>query len=72
MAVPAGFVQDGEVLPSIPGTLTVLSDAGLSDRQALTWLFTPDDTLPLPGAPIDMLRAGRKAEVRRRAQELLA
>ncbi len=71
-AVPAGFVQDGEVLPSIPGTLTVLSDAGLTDRQALTWLFTPDDTLPLPGAPIDMLRAGRKAEVRRRAQELLA
>lgn len=69
-AVPAKFVQDGAVLASIPGTITVLADAGLRDREALTWLFTPDPTLPLDGAPIDMLVAGRKAEVRKRAQEL--
>lgn len=70
IAVPAKFVQDGAVLAAIPGTITVLTDAGLRDREALTWLFTPDPSLPLPGAPIDMLVAGRKAEVRKRAQEL--
>jgi Rv2175c C-terminal domain of unknown function len=70
IAVPAKFVQDGAVLASVPGTITVLDDAGLSDEEALTWLFTPDETLPIDGAPIDMLQAGRKAEVRKRAQEL--
>lgn len=70
IAVPAAFVADGEVVPSVPGTITVLGDAGLSDEESLTWLFTPDASLPVDGAPIDMLRAGRKAEVRKRAQEL--
>ncbi len=70
IAVPAVFVQDGVMLASLPGTVTVLRDAGLRDEEALTWLFTPDATLPIEGAPIDMLLAGRKAEVRKRAQEL--
>ena len=34
----------------------------------MRWLFTPDDSLP--GTPADALRAGRKTEVRRRAQAL--
>jgi len=32
------------------------------------WLLTPDDVIGAP--PIDALRAGRKAEVRRVAQAL--
>ena len=70
VAVPALFVKDGEVLPNLAGTFTVLADAGLSDEETLTWLFTPDDTLPVEGAPVHMLVAGRRAEVRKRAQEL--
>lgn len=70
LAVPELFVKEDELLPALPGTFTVLADAGLNDADALRWLFTPDETLPLPGAPIDMLQAGRKAEVRKRAQEL--
>lgn len=59
---------DGEwsALASLQGTLTVLTDAGFSDAEAITWLFTPDETLP--GTPIDALRAGHKTEIRRRAQ----
>lgn len=70
VGVPAVFVRDGEILPSLPGTVTVLRDARLGDDEALEWLFTPDETLPLPGGPIQMLLAGRKAEVRKRASEL--
>ena len=42
----------------------------MSDDEIITWLFTPDPTLPVEGAPIDALRAGHKTEIRRRAQEL--
>ncbi|YAL84466.1 Rv2175c family DNA-binding protein [Dermacoccaceae bacterium W4C1] len=70
LAVPARFLREDQVLPNLTGTLTVLADAGLDDRQTLEWLFTPDESLPMPGAPIDMLQAGRRAEVRKRAQEL--
>jgi hypothetical protein len=57
------------VLASLQGTLSVLGDAGLSDADAIAWLFTPDDSLP--GRPVDALRTGhRKTEVRRRAQAL--
>lgn len=69
VAVPAAFIKDGEVLHTLMGTVTVLSDAGFSDDEAIRWLCTPDETLPIPGAPIDMLRAGRRAEVRKRAME---
>lgn len=58
--------EEWTVLASLQGTLTVLADAGFSDEEAIAWLFTPDDSLP--GTPIDALRAGRKTEVRRRAQ----
>lgn len=69
VAVPASFIVDGQVIPTLMGTVTVLSDAGFSDDEAIRWLCTPDETLPMPGAPIDMLRAGRRAEVRKRAME---
>ncbi len=68
LSVPAALLLDGATLPELRGTLTVLSDAGYGDEAALRWLFTPDDSLP--GTPVDALRAGRKTEVRRRAQAL--
>ena len=52
----------------IAGTFTVLADGGMNDEEILRWLFTPDETLPVEGAPIDALIAGHKTEVRRRAQ----
>ena len=52
----------------LPGTLTLLSDAGFDDAAALRWLFTADDTLP--GTPIQALRENRGTEIRRRAQAL--
>ncbi len=66
--VPAAFIQEGKVLDSLKGTISVLRDAGYSDEDALRWLFTPDETLP--GTPVDAMIAGRKTEIRRRAQAL--
>lgn len=68
LKVPADFVRDGEPLGELRGTVIVLHDAGFSDDEAMRWLLEPDDTLG--AAPIDALRAGRKAEVRRVAQAL--
>ncbi|WP_425387272.1 Rv2175c family DNA-binding protein [Arthrobacter castelli] len=66
--VPSEFLIDGHVLENLKGTVIVLSDAGYDDEEMLRWLFTADDSLP--GRPIDALRAGRKREIRRRAQAL--
>jgi hypothetical protein len=67
-AVPAALIKDGAPLPELAGTVTLLRDAGFSDEEALHWLFTPDPTLP--GSPVEAMRAGRKTEIRRRAQAL--
>ena len=69
LSVPAKFFNDDGPLPELPGTFTVLGDSRMSDAQILRWLFTPDDTLPVQGAPMDALLAGFKTEVRRRAME---
>lgn len=66
--VPALFMKEDRPLESLKGTLVVLDDAGFSDEEAITWLFTEDDTLP--GRPIDALHEGRKTEIRRRASAL--
>jgi hypothetical protein len=66
--VPAALIQDGVVVKGIPGVLTVLHDGGYDDREALTWLFTTDDTIP--GRPIDALRENRGSEIKRRAQAM--
>jgi Rv2175c C-terminal domain of unknown function len=68
LQVPADFIQNGEPLSELRGTLIVLGDAGFTDDEAIEWLLAPDDSLGI--APIDALRAGRKAEVRRVAQAL--
>ena len=70
IAVPAKFVDEAGPRPELKGTFTVLADGGMSDDEIITWLFTPDATLPVEGAPIDALCAGHKTEIRRRAQEL--
>lgn len=70
VAIPEKFFDEQGARPELKGTFTVLADGGMNDLEILTWLFTPDDTLPVPGAPIDALRAGHKTEVRRRAQAL--
>ncbi|WP_307836089.1 Rv2175c family DNA-binding protein [Phycicoccus sonneratiae] len=69
VAVPAGFVDDDGPLPALRGTFTVLADGGMDDAEVIRWLHTPDDTLPVPGAPLDAIRAGFKTEVRKRAME---
>ncbi|MFD6178957.1 MULTISPECIES: Rv2175c family DNA-binding protein [unclassified Isoptericola] len=71
--VPAVFlVTDGEkphVLPTLRGTVLVLSDVGLDDAAILRWLFETEPSIG--NAPIAELLAGRRAEVRRVAQALL-
>lgn len=68
LKVPADFILNGEVMPELRGTLIVLHDAGFSDAESMTWMLGVTDLLGT--APIDALRAGRKAEVRRVAQAL--
>lgn len=69
VAIPAKFVNEAGLLPELPGTFTVLRDSRMTDIEIVRWLFTPDATLPVPGAPMDALLAGFKTEVRRRAME---
>jgi hypothetical protein len=69
LKVPSVFLRDDAPLPEIHGTAVLLSDVGFSDAEALEWLLAEEDSLGT--TPIDALRAGRKAEVRRIAQALL-
>jgi hypothetical protein len=66
--VPAPFLDGDAIVKGLPGTLTLLADAGYGEVEAVRWLFTADESLP--GRPIDALRANRGTEVRRRAQAL--
>ena len=68
ISVPVKFLDATAPRHELKGTFTVLADGGMNDEEILRWLFTPDDTLPVEGAPIDALIAGHKTEVRRRAQ----
>lgn len=66
--IPEVFIVDGEPLGELRGTLIVLGDSGFKDDEAMRWLLSPEESLGV--APIEALRAGRKAEVRRVAQAL--
>jgi hypothetical protein len=68
VAVPAAFLDGSQVIHGLGGTLTLLLDCGFSDAEALSWLFTADDSLP--GTPVQALAAHRRTEVNRRAQAL--
>ncbi|KWX01630.1 Uncharacterized protein LI90_2662 [Carbonactinospora thermoautotrophica] len=66
--VPEVFIQGGKVLKGLPGTLTLLADAGYSPVESLRWLFTEDDSLR--GTPVSALVENRGTEVKRRAQTM--
>lgn len=72
LAIPAATLVEAngrrEPLATLRGTLTVLGDAGLDDEECVAWLFASNDQLG--EAPIDALRSGKKAPVRRAAQTL--
>lgn len=68
LKVPAAFIVDGHPLSSLRGTIIVLLDAGFTDDEAIDWLLNPEESIGV--APLEALRAGRKAEVRRVAQTL--
>ena len=68
LKVPAVFIVDGHPLASLRGTAIVLHDAGFSDDEVIDWLLTSEESIGIP--PIEALRAGRKAEVRRVAQTM--
>lgn len=67
--VPELFIKGAEPLSELRGTLVLLGDLGFSDDEAIDWLLGEEDSLGT--SPIEALRAGRKAEVRRVAQALL-
>ncbi|WP_010202322.1 Rv2175c family DNA-binding protein [Salinibacterium sp. PAMC 21357] len=66
--VPDAFIVDGAPLRELRGTVIVLGDAGFSSEEAMRWLLNSEPSLGV--SPVDALRAGRKAEVRRVAQAL--
>ncbi len=68
LVVPEEFVQDGEPLKDLRGTLILLADDGFTDDEAMDWMLEVNELLGV--SPIAALRAGRKAEVRRVAQAL--
>ena len=68
LRMPEDFLDGAAPLSELRGTLIVLADAGFSDDEAMEWLLSPEESLGV--APIDALRSGRKAEVRRVAQAL--
>lgn len=69
LRIPADFFRDGQVLSELHGTFVLLHDVGFSDTEIFDWMFTVEESLK--ATPIEALRAGRKAEVRRVAQALL-
>lgn len=66
--IPADVIVEGQPLPSLPGTIVVLLDAGLSYLEAVEWLYTFNDALP--GTPMEFLLKGHKSPVRRIAMML--
>lgn len=66
--VPAEFVLNGEIISAMRGTVMTLLDAGFSTDEAVKWLLADNDELG--ERPIDTLRAGHKAAVRRAVQGL--
>ncbi len=66
LQLPAEFVSGGAVVKGLTATITLLTDAGYTDREIIDWMFAEDDSLP--GSPITALRENRGREVHRRAQ----
>jgi hypothetical protein len=69
LKVPADFIVDGEPLAALQGTIVLLRDVGFDGDELVEWLISEEESLK--ASPVDALKAGRKAEVRRIAQALL-
>jgi hypothetical protein len=69
LKVPASFIDEGEPMHELHGTIVLLRDCGFEGNDLVEWLTTEEESLGV--APVDALKAGRKAEVRRIAQALL-
>lgn len=67
-AVPSVFIVDGAPLPSLRGTVIVLTDAGFTDDEVIDWLLNDDEELGR--TPIAALLDGHKSAVRRVARSL--
>lgn len=68
LQVPALCIRDGEPLSELRGTLLVLLDQGITVDEAIDWMLAEDDFLGM--SPLDAMRAGGKASVRKAAQLL--
>ena len=70
--VPALFFTDGkhglEPVPTLAGTITLMTDAGFDDDEIVAWLL--EDNAELGESPMEALRHGRRSPVRRAAQTL--
>lgn len=66
--VPESFLDADGPVKDLRGTLMLLADDGFTDDEAMRWMLDVDETLG--ASPIEALRSGRKAEVRRVAQAL--
>jgi hypothetical protein len=68
--VPESFLIEGpdglQPIPTLRGTVLVLTDAGLTNEQVMRWLL--DDNEELGETPVEALRSGKRAHVRRVAQ----
>lgn len=58
-----------EILATVRGTIMLLADAHLDDAAIIEWLMTHHEELEQ--SPLDALRAGKRAHVRRLAQAVL-
>ncbi|HWK91116.1 MAG TPA: Rv2175c family DNA-binding protein [Luteimicrobium sp.] len=71
--VPAAFLIEHEgrlqPIPALHGTVVLLDDARFTDDEIVEWLFAPEETLN-GLSPVEALRQGQRAAVRRVAQGL--
>jgi hypothetical protein len=68
LMIPAELIVGHEPLSSIRGTMLQLLDLGLTEDEAIDWLYQENDALG--ETPMSALLKGHKAPVRRAAQAL--
>jgi excisionase family DNA binding protein len=68
LMIPAELIVEKEPLSSIRGTMLQLLDLGLTESEAVEWLYQFNDALA--ETPMSALLKGHKAPVRRAAQAL--
>lgn len=68
LRIPEVLLKDGHIIPALRGTLMLLSDLGLSNKESIDWLLTENEVLN--ETPLESLGKGHKAPVRRAAQLL--